>query len=384
VAGGRRGLAVVRGRLSGHPRRHKSTTSASSYANSLSECQLNGSSSLLPPLIPDPLAPPTSIDSPPRYFSATLPPPKTKMHAASTQTLHHSMGRRSRTSEAKMKRRHPYISASSSRTVSSRSTPRHVPTSTKSTSPITLDPSHLSKLVPRQRSSQEHQGDLGLPPCSATQSFDTFISGRASQGPGLEGPPSRRPSPPNQTKAQQPLLGDPKVACGVAVPCPRPPKPAPPVRKTEVVRRVATQEEASQDIGVERRPEASGSSDGPMEPHVSEAATTTDRPDLINKIGKRIRFRRKKKEKIKTENRAKKALKTISLILGAFVTCWTPYHILAIVSSFCPSCINVHIYMLSYFLCYANSPINPFCYAASNQQFKNTFKRIMKGDLSFK
>ena len=26
-----------------------------------------------------------SIDSPPRYFSATLPPPKTKMHAASTQ-----------------------------------------------------------------------------------------------------------------------------------------------------------------------------------------------------------------------------------------------------------------------------------------------------------
>ena len=112
-----------------------------------------------------------SIDSPPRYFSATLPPPKTKMHAASTQvivmmtvmmmlmmmtmmmmmphphrwilslhslttkslavtstkqsfhklqTLHHSMGRRSRTSEAKSKRRHPYISASSSRTVSSR------------------------------------------------------------------------------------------------------------------------------------------------------------------------------------------------------------------------------------------------------------------------
>ena len=119
-----------------------------------------------------------------------------------------------------------------------------------------------------------------------------------------------------------------------------------------------------------------------QEPQLVEASTGTERPDLINKIGKRIRFiiiiivimitgiisirtllchasllsgtdiqitikrssswatnyiaivirfRRKKKEKIKTENRAKKALKTISLILGAFVTCWTPYHILAIV-----------------------------------------------------
>ena len=103
----------------------------------------------------------------------------------------------------------------------------------------------------------------------------------------------------------------------------------------------------------------------------------------IKKLGKKIRLRRKK-DKQKTENRAKKALKTISFILGAFVTCWTPYHIIAIVASFCPSCINVHIYMVSYFLCYLNSPVNPFCYAAANQQFKNAFKRIMTGDLSLK
>ena len=87
----------------------------------------------------------------------------------------------------------------------------------------------------------------------------------------------------------------------------------------------------------------------------SSTSPNLERQDLINKIGKRIRFRKKKKkEKLKTENRAKKALKTISLILGAFVTCWTPYHILAIIASFCPSCVNIHIYMLSYFLCYAN------------------------------
>ncbi|XP_071550846.1 uncharacterized protein [Panulirus ornatus] len=87
-----------------------------------------------------------------------------------------------------------------------------------------------------------------------------------------------------------------------------------------------------------------------------------------------------KRHRSKSENRANKALRTISIILGAFVACWTPYHILAIAEGFC-TCTNTHVYMFAYFLCYANSPINPFCYALANQQFKKTFMRILKGDL---
>ena len=117
---------------------------------------------------------------------------------------------------------------------------------------------------------------------------------------------------------------------------------------------------------------------------------STSRKDFVKTIGKRLKGKRKKKDgvsigrqKSKSENRARKAFRTISFILGAFVACWTPYHILALVEGFCanPPCTNEHLYMFSYFLCYANSPMNPFCYALANQQFKKTFTRILKGDL---
>lgn len=100
----------------------------------------------------------------------------------------------------------------------------------------------------------------------------------------------------------------------------------------------------------------------------------------IRSLKKKKKKNGEKRHRSKSENRANKALRTISVILGAFVACWTPYHILAIAEGWC-RCTNAHLYMFSYFLCYANSPINPFCYALANQQFKKTFMRILKGDL---
>ncbi|XP_043499694.1 muscarinic acetylcholine receptor M5 [Polistes fuscatus] len=112
------------------------------------------------------------------------------------------------------------------------------------------------------------------------------------------------------------------------------------------------------------------------------------RRDFVKTIGKRLKAKTQRnptmgRQKSRTENRARKAFRTISFILGAFVACWTPYHILALVEGFCtnPPCTNEHLFMFSYFLCYANSPMNPFCYALANQQFKKTFTRILKGDL---
>ncbi|XP_013772215.1 muscarinic acetylcholine receptor M2-like [Limulus polyphemus] len=152
------------------------------------------------------------------------------------------------------------------------------------------------------------------------------------------------------------------------------------ISETQTITRVAKKEELQPIIDYDQTNATSNSS-------YKDYSTMNTRKAFVKTLGQKMKKTRRKstekRQKSKSENRARKALRTISFILGAFVLCWTPYHICALVEGFCsnPSgCVNYHLFYLTYFLCYANSPVNPFCYAMANQQFKKAFYRILKGD----
>lgn len=106
----------------------------------------------------------------------------------------------------------------------------------------------------------------------------------------------------------------------------------------------------------------------------------------LNVSGRQARAQRpalkKRNNKVQEKKHDRKAARTLSAILLAFIITWTPYNVLVLVKSVeaffsCHDIIPQALWDFSYYLCYMNSMVNPLCYALANANFRKTYWRIL-------
>ncbi|KAI5709588.1 hypothetical protein M8J75_001461 [Diaphorina citri] len=89
-----------------------------------------------------------------------------------------------------------------------------------------------------------------------------------------------------------------------------------------------------------------------------------------------------RKKEAADSKRERKAAKTLAIITGAFVCCWLPFFIIAIVMPICHrhKC-SVNKYLVAFFLWlgYFNSTLNPIIYTIFSPEFRHAFKRLLCG-----
>ncbi|XP_046605913.1 5-hydroxytryptamine receptor-like [Neodiprion virginianus] len=78
--------------------------------------------------------------------------------------------------------------------------------------------------------------------------------------------------------------------------------------------------------------------------------------------------------------RERKAAKTLAIITGAFVACWLPFFLVALLQALCEPCAPPDL-VASVFLWlgYFNSTLNPLIYTIFSPEFRQAFKRMLCG-----
>ncbi|KAJ1358944.1 hypothetical protein KIN20_017524 [Parelaphostrongylus tenuis] len=91
-------------------------------------------------------------------------------------------------------------------------------------------------------------------------------------------------------------------------------------------------------------------------------------------------FGRKKrgiKETVETK-RERKAYRTLAIITGTFVACWTPFFLVSLYRPICRCSIPRPVETVTAWLGYLNSALNPIIYTVFSHDFRIAFKKIIK------
>ncbi|CAI2730378.1 unnamed protein product [Schistosoma spindalis] len=80
-------------------------------------------------------------------------------------------------------------------------------------------------------------------------------------------------------------------------------------------------------------------------------------------------------------NREQKTVRTVTIVIGCFTICWTPFFIFYLSEALCDCTFSEELYAIVTWLGYLNSIFNPFIYGFYNKEYANAFKHIvlMKG-----
>lgn len=132
-------------------------------------------------------------------------------------------------------------------------------------------------------------------------------------------------------------------------------------------------EKCSYNNGVDKDP-SQIENDAPTTDTMSMAYPTHPTPIIKTTIN------RKKAQHSADSKRERKAAKTLAIITGAFVFCWLPFFIIAILLPACSTCqISPVLVSLFLWLGYFNSTLNPIIYTIFSPEFRHAFKRILCG-----